>query len=119
MKNENKIMLKKATLDDIDLINETYDEHFKYEKTTAYTIFKREVFPAKETAEKNSEIRFPAFCEEPDFLFNSYFLNSRPAACVISVNCTYFYIVHLFRCAFKCCLVQFYCKGFCTFKLAV
>ena len=76
MKNENKIMLKKATLDDIDLINETYDEHFKYEETTAYTIFKREVFPAKETAEKTVKSGSPLFVRNLIFYLTLTFLTA-------------------------------------------
>ena len=46
-------MIRKANYNDVDLINETYNEHFKYEEeNTAYTIFRRGIFPTKEIAEK-------------------------------------------------------------------
>lgn len=46
-------MIRKATFDDIGLIENTYDEHFKHEnKYGAFTIFKKGIYPTKRDAEK-------------------------------------------------------------------
>lgn len=41
-------MIRKAILDDIDLIDDAYNEHFKYEaEHKAYTVFKKGVYPTR------------------------------------------------------------------------
>lgn len=46
-------MIRKAVLDDIDLIEDAYNEHFKYEiEHKAYTVFKKGVYPTRADAER-------------------------------------------------------------------
>lgn len=46
-------MIRKATLDDIDPIEDTYNEHFRYEaEHGAFTVFKKGVYPTKKDAVK-------------------------------------------------------------------
>ena len=46
-------MIRKAVFDDIDRIEETYNEHFEYEIAhKAFTVFKKGVYPTREDAEK-------------------------------------------------------------------
>ena len=48
-------MIRKATFDDIELIEDTYNEHFKHEmKHGAFTIFKKGIYPARKDAERAS-----------------------------------------------------------------
>lgn len=46
-------MIRKAVLDDIPLIAETYNEHFSHEiEYGTYTVFKKDVYPTQKDAEK-------------------------------------------------------------------
>ena len=46
-------MIRKATFDDIELIEDTYNEHFKHEmKHGAFTVFKKGIYPTRKDAEK-------------------------------------------------------------------
>lgn len=46
-------MIRKAALSDIDLIEDTYNEHFRYElEHKAFTVFKKGVYPTRQDAEK-------------------------------------------------------------------
>ena len=46
-------MIRRATLDDIELIEDTYNEHFKHEiEHGAFTVFKKGIYPTKRDAEK-------------------------------------------------------------------
>ena len=46
-------MIRKATFDDIELIEDTYNEHFAHEiEYGAYTVFKKGVYPTRKDAEK-------------------------------------------------------------------
>lgn len=46
-------MIRKATIDDIELIEDTYNEHFDHEtKYGAFTIFKKGIYPTRKDAEK-------------------------------------------------------------------
>lgn len=46
-------MIRKAVLDDIDFIEDTYNEHFKHEiEHKAYTVFKKGVYPTRADAER-------------------------------------------------------------------
>ena len=46
-------MIRKANFDDIELIEDTYNEHFKHEKEHgAFTIFKKGVYPTPKDAKK-------------------------------------------------------------------
>ncbi|MDY5986425.1 N-acetyltransferase family protein [Sporofaciens sp. SGI.106] len=46
-------MIRKAVFDDIDRIEDTYNEHFEYEiEHEAFTVFKKGVYPTREDAEK-------------------------------------------------------------------
>lgn len=46
-------MIRKAVLDDLDLIEDTYNEHFKHEiENKAYTVFKKGVYPTRTDAER-------------------------------------------------------------------
>ncbi|MDE7254209.1 MAG: GNAT family N-acetyltransferase [Acetatifactor sp.] len=46
-------MIRKATFDDIELIEDTYNEHFKHEmEHGAFTVFKKSIYPTKRDAEK-------------------------------------------------------------------
>ena len=46
-------MIRKATLADIEQVEDTYNEHFKYEaEHEAFTVFKRGVYPTKNDAVK-------------------------------------------------------------------
>lgn len=47
-------MIRKATFDDIELIEDTYNEHFKYEiEHGAFTVFRKGVYPTRKDAEKS------------------------------------------------------------------
>ena len=46
-------MIRKATFDDIELIEDTYNEHFKHElEHGAFTVFKKGIYPTRRDAEK-------------------------------------------------------------------
>lgn len=46
-------MIRKATFDDIELIEDTYNEHFMYEiEHGAFTVFQKGIYPTKKDAEK-------------------------------------------------------------------
>ena len=46
-------MIRKATFDDIELIEDTYNEHFQHEmEHGAFTVFKKGIYPTKKDAEK-------------------------------------------------------------------
>lgn len=46
-------MIRKAVFDDIELIEDAYNEHFEYEAVNgAFTIFKKGVYPTRKDAEK-------------------------------------------------------------------
>lgn len=46
-------MIRKANFNDIELIEDTYNEHFKYEtEHGAFTVFKKGVYPTVKDAEK-------------------------------------------------------------------
>lgn len=46
-------MIRKATLNDIEQIEDTYNEHFKHEiEHGAFTVFKKGVYPTRKDAEK-------------------------------------------------------------------
>lgn len=46
-------MIRKATFDDIESIEDTYNEHFKYEEEYgAFTVFKKGIYPTGKDAEK-------------------------------------------------------------------
>lgn len=46
-------MIRKAILKDVNSIEDTYNEHFQYELNhTAFTIFKKGVYPTKDDAER-------------------------------------------------------------------
>ena len=50
-------MIRKATFDDIELIEDTYNEHFKHEmKHGAFTIFKKGIYPTRKDAEKAVDV---------------------------------------------------------------
>ncbi len=50
-------MIRKATFNDIDLIEDTYNEHFKYEiKHGAFTVFKKGIYPTRKDAEKAIDV---------------------------------------------------------------
>ena len=49
-------MIRIATVDDIDLIEDTYNEHFEHEIARgAFTVFKKGVYPTRKDAEKALE----------------------------------------------------------------
>lgn len=44
-------MIRQARVEDLEQIEEAYNEHFAHEQThTAYTIFKRDIYPTRQTA---------------------------------------------------------------------
>ena len=46
-------MIRKATFNDIELIEDTYNEHFKHEmEHGAFTVFKKGIYPTRKDAEK-------------------------------------------------------------------
>lgn len=46
-------MIRTAVLDDVDLIEDAYNEHFRYEtEHKAYTVFKKGVYPTRADAER-------------------------------------------------------------------
>lgn len=46
-------MIRLATSDDIELIEDAYNEHFKYEmEHRVFTVFKKDVYPTRKDAEK-------------------------------------------------------------------
>ena len=50
-------MIRKATFDDIELIEDTYNEHFKHEmEHGAFTIFKKGIYPTRKDAEKAVDV---------------------------------------------------------------
>ncbi|EET61805.1 acetyltransferase, GNAT family [Marvinbryantia formatexigens DSM 14469] len=58
-------MIRKAVLDDIDLIEDTYNEHFKYEiEHEAYTVFKKGVYPTRADAERAINLKTMFVYEE-------------------------------------------------------
>ena len=50
-------MIRKATFNDIESIEDTYNEHFKYElEHGAFTIFKKDIYPTRKDAEKAIDV---------------------------------------------------------------
>lgn len=50
-------MIRKATFDDIELIEDTYNEHFKHEMAYgAFTIFKKGIYPTRKDSEKAIDV---------------------------------------------------------------
>lgn len=50
-------MIRKATFDDVELIEATYNEHFKHElEYGAFTVFKKGVYPTKKNAKKAIDV---------------------------------------------------------------
>lgn len=46
-------MIRKASLEDLDQIEETYEEHFRYEEThEKFTVFQKGVYPTRKDAQK-------------------------------------------------------------------
>ena len=46
-------MIRKATFDDIELIEDTYNEHFQHEmEHGAFTVFKKGIYPTRKDTEK-------------------------------------------------------------------
>lgn len=46
-------MIRKAVLNDIDLIEDTYNEHFQYEtEHKAFTVFQKGIYPTRKDAER-------------------------------------------------------------------
>ncbi len=46
-------MIRKATFNDIELIEDTYNEHFQHEiEHKTFTVFKKGVYPARKDADK-------------------------------------------------------------------
>ncbi len=46
-------MIRKAAFDDVELIEDTYNEHFRYEmEHGAFTVFKKGIYPTVKDAEK-------------------------------------------------------------------
>lgn len=46
-------MIRKAVMTDVNLIEDTYNEHFQYELDhTAFTVFKKGVYPTRDDAEQ-------------------------------------------------------------------
>ena len=46
-------MIRKATFNDVEFIEDTYDEHFKHElEYGAFTVFQRGVYPTRKDAER-------------------------------------------------------------------
>ena len=50
---KNQLVIRKAILADIDSVEDTYNEHFIYEKEHgSFTVFKKGVYPTREDAIK-------------------------------------------------------------------
>ncbi|MGN0484353.1 MAG: GNAT family N-acetyltransferase [Lachnospiraceae bacterium] len=46
-------MIRKATVNDVEMIEESYNEHFQYEMDhTAFTVFKKGIYPTRSDAER-------------------------------------------------------------------
>lgn len=58
-------MIRRATLDDIDFIEDAYNEHFEYEaKHKAYTVFKKGIYPTRADIESAINLKTMFVYEE-------------------------------------------------------
>lgn len=65
-------MIRRATLDDIELIEDTYNEHFKHEiEHGAFTVFKKGIYPTRRDAEKAINVGTLYVYEENDNIAGS------------------------------------------------
>lgn len=72
-------MIRKATFDDIELIEDTYNEHFKHEKEHgAFTIFKKGVYPTPKDAEKAINLGTLYVYEENNDIVGSIIVDNVP-----------------------------------------
>ena len=69
-------MIRKAAIDDIELIEDSYNEHFKYElEHGAYTIFKKDIYPTRKDAEKAVELGALYVYEENNNILGTIIVN--------------------------------------------
>lgn len=69
-------MIRQAIFDDIDLIEDAYNEHFKHEiEHGAFTVFKKGIYPTKKDAVKAISARSLFVYEENDNIAGSIILN--------------------------------------------
>lgn len=69
-------MIRKATLQDIKVIEDAYNEHFEYElEHGAFTVFKKGVYPTKEDAQKAVDAGMLYVYEEDGDIAGSMILN--------------------------------------------
>ena len=69
-------MIRKAAMADADLIEEAYNEHFQYEQDhTAFTVFKKGVYPTKADAEKAIKAGAMYVYEESESIAGSMILD--------------------------------------------
>ena len=72
-------MIRKATFDDIGLIEDTYNEHFKYEiEHGAFTVFKKGIYPTRNDAEKAVNIGTLYVYEENNNIAGSIIVDKIP-----------------------------------------
>ena len=72
-------MIRKATFDDIGLIEDTYNEHFKYEiEHGAFTVFKKGIYPTRKDAEKAVNIGTLYVYEENNNIAGSIIVDKKP-----------------------------------------
>ena len=72
-------MIRKATFDDIGLIEDTYNEHFKYEiEHGAFTVFKKGIYPTRKDAEKAVNIGTLYVYEENNNIAGSIIVDKIP-----------------------------------------
>lgn len=69
-------MIRQAVFDDIDLIEDTYNEHFKHEiENGAFTVFKKGIYPTKIDAVKAISTRSLFVYEENDNIAGSIIMD--------------------------------------------
>lgn len=69
-------MIRKAVMKDADLIEDAYNEHFQYElEHTAFTVFKKGVYPTREVAEQSIHAGTLFVYEENDMIAGSIIID--------------------------------------------
>lgn len=69
-------MIRKANFDDLELIEDAYNEHFRYEiENGAFTVFKKGIYPTRKDAEKAVDAGNLYVYEENNNLAGSIIVN--------------------------------------------
>ena len=100
-------MIRKATFDDVELIEDMYNEHFKHEiEHGAFTIFKKGVYPTREDAAKAVNAGTLYVCEQNSNIAGSIIVDSVQPAKYAEIVWGYSFTNDVMYCFFSGCLLN-------------